>query len=403
MFILVTGIGWWVTRGRADRFTKALLLFIGLTGAGIFVIDLALFFVQLLDIGEWIGTAIFAAADLAAFSALVSVRRGTGDRTWSVGLPLAAATLFVANWWVQFTLGWTASVFPQTVEASGDYLPYAAFKAASPVILMPIVCASMAPFLLAANPRRARGLALGALALSLYPAWTLPGGFNPAFPLASSASSALVIAAFGSMAAAWIRAAAQAGRPRLAWWVLIPLAIALAATAPVPWPTWATSVGNGVSRTMGGLILCIAILRFELAGPVARTVAVERSTVAAVSLAGLFVTAQIAQNVFNSSYGVVAGGLVAGALLFATRPIESALGKIVSRGSSGRGRAWTPVGTVADIENAYRLAVANELRHGPLHADNEAYLAGLADQLGLTAGQAFRLRREAEGTSMLPR
>lgn len=118
-------------------------------------------------------------------------------------------------------------------------------------------------------------------------------------------------------------------------------------------------------------------------------VARRRGTFATGVLASFFIVAQVAQNYFSASYGVLIGGVVAGAFLFAASPIQHAI----------EGRGWVPArGEAADprIVDAYRHAVRAAIADGRVTRAEEVHLGEVAASLGITAADAARLRHEVE-------
>lgn len=144
---------------------------------------------------------------------------------------------------------------------------------------------------------------------------------------------------------------------------------------------------RGVVRGISLPIMAYAIFRYDLLRSGRHPKWASRAAVAPSLLAVLFITAQIAQNFLSSQYGLLMGGIVAGALLVAARPIERAL---EARNAERRAPAS------ADNERTYRLALRAALADGAMTGTEEEHLAELAEHLAIPARTALRLRREVE-------
>lgn len=154
----------------------------------------------------------------------------------------------------------------------------------------------------------------------------------------------------------------------------------------------------GLARIAGWAIIVWAILRHDLLDIGLRGVAIRRGTIGAASLAALFVVAQVAQSFFSAQYGLIMGGVVAGAMLFAASPIQRAVERLQTPApaSASAPAPWSDERAV----KAYRHAVRAALNDGALNAAEEEHLAEVAETLGIGAAQALRLRREEE--ALLP-
>lgn len=138
----------------------------------------------------------------------------------------------------------------------------------------------------------------------------------------------------------------------------------------------------GVARSLAVALLALAVFRHDLLRARLAPRAADRASRATIGLATLFVVAQVAQNYLSDVYGLVLGGVVAGALLFAASPIQRAL----ERGA-----------TTSDAKlAAYRDAVRYALHDGVVTRKEETHLATLAQHLGIGAADALRMRHEVE-------
>lgn len=162
------------------------------------------------------------------------------------------------------------------------------------------------------------------------------------------------------------------------------------------WDPWGM---YGVARLLGWLFLVYAILRADLLGVPLPRVVVSRGTLAAASLAVLFIVAQVMQNFLSAEYGLLTGGVIAGAFLFAASPMQRAFERMGEKRPSGGsgGRAHPSRSTVGkEQEGAYRDAVRLAMRDRRFEAEEELMLANLADRLGLTAMRAIEIRLAVE-------
>ena len=118
-------------------------------------------------------------------------------------------------------------------------------------------------------------------------------------------------------------------------WVPIALLLACLATATIETlaETYAgRDVGFGGIVSLAGLLgIGYAIFRLDLLG-----VKVPRpgaGLLAAIGLAGLFITAQVAQNFLSDELGLLVGGIVAGGAVFVAYPIQRAAERALERGA----------------------------------------------------------------------
>ncbi|MHB8606632.1 MAG: hypothetical protein ACYDCK_15420 [Thermoplasmatota archaeon] len=250
-----------------------------------------------------------------------------------------------------------------------------------------------------AATRRAAVLALG---LGL---WAAFFGFGVIFleaTLGLSASWAqvenlLIVAPFAGAIALWMLALFGPAARTTRAVVLALLAAMLAGFLVTPiasargLPFASTDFGlAGVARAIGAVVLARSIFRDDLLGVPLPRIASARGTIAAASLASLFIVAQVAQNFFAAEYGLILGGVVAGAFLFAASPLQR-----VIEGATHRRDARPLAARSADEEHAretYRHALHLALNDGPLTDEEEARLAALADHLGLSARDAYAIK-----------
>lgn len=247
------------------------------------------------------------------------------------------------------------------------------------------------------QPTHATRLALLALVFGLYGAYNaarivvwLPDPRAPTFYyLALSLLPAFI----------WLRVGAAGGAPRVArnTALAIPAAAFLGATiTTIVGSEQASQLGvPGALRTLSWGLLALAIFKHGLLDRPLPRVAISRGPLAAAALAALLIVAQIAQEFLADEYGLLMGGVVAGALLFAANPIQRAAERIAERAVSIAPAVAQPNPNAG--QRAYRLAVLAALRDDDaIGAREEQHLADLADELGIKAGDALRIRREVE-------
>lgn len=138
----------------------------------------------------------------------------------------------------------------------------------------------------------------------------------------------------------------------------------------------------GLVRSVAVALLALAVFRHDVLRARLGLRAADRASRATLGLATLLVVAQVAQNYFSATYGLLLGGVIAGAFLFAAAPLQRAL---EARGAGGEDRLAS-----------YREAARYALRDGVLTRKEETHLARLAEHLGIGAADALRIRHEVE-------
>lgn len=332
----------------------------------------------------WLSSLATAAAGLLALALAWRALESSRARVLVIGGGATLAT-------------WTASLsapesYAAAMRAAGLAGPVAelqlagirVFSASS--MCMVALLAALAVRARSSEGAEARSAEAPALAIGL---WL---GYNTALDTALDtesleAYSALRLSAFCVAASLWVFGGS---RERWVGWGL--LASALAGAIGTTWfgESVFGSVGVGVLRTVGVAILARAVFKDALLGVPLPRLAEHRGAAAATALALLFIVAQVAQNFFSAEYGLLTGGIVAGAFLFAAQPIQRAF----ERSSS---RTITPTTRTHDrASGLYRATVRRYLRDGTITRDEERHLAHLAGELGLDAGHAFEMREEIE-------
>lgn len=154
----------------------------------------------------------------------------------------------------------------------------------------------------------------------------------------------------------------------------------------------------GIVRTFGAFFLALAVLKFDLLGVPLPRLAARRGTVAAGALAALFIVAEVAQNFLSAEYGLLMGSVVAGALLFATSPIQRAMERVGEQGTRVID-ARAPARDAARRETVFREALRVALRDKRVTRAEEVHLHRLAEELGIGAGRAHEILVQAEEES----
>lgn len=231
---------------------------------------------------------------------------------------------------------------------------------------------------------QARGDVLLALGLAAWPIYLLTlivsGGYaSPWGELRLFIAAGLVSACV----LAWARASAA-----------MSLAVALGSTGFLLLDIWAARSGidlgmHGIARMLGLGIIAYAIFRHDALGAGFRPKTMSRATAATLFLAALFIVAQIAQNFLSAQYGLLMGGVVAGALLVAARPIERALDRRTPEPARASGDATAR-------ERSFLAAARKFHRDGVISREEERELVILAEHLGITASRAYELRDTVE-------
>lgn len=294
-------------------------------------------------------------------------------------------------------------------------IPFAARDALASYVALTIDNCSLAIALYATtraaagrDPARHGAIALGLGIYATYVSFTYLR-----FPQARAFDDAMGVAMVALptvlLTGGWLLAAARGlGRPA----VLVALAFPSAALLGLATPllTGATHVEDdlvgmrGIVRTVAWTCLLVGVLRHDLLGVELKTRSVDRASLAAGALAVLFVVAQVAQNFFSASYGLLTGGIVAGAFLFAAQPLQRAAERLVSgrvdpvdpaAPASSRAPALA-LSAQAGNEEALRAAMRLAWRDRRFDHAEEAALADLAERLGIGARRATEIRHEVE-------
>lgn len=141
------------------------------------------------------------------------------------------------------------------------------------------------------------------------------------------------------------------------------------------------------------LVLAYGILKHQLLDIDLRVKwTIRRGALVGAFVAAFFVVAAIAEQ-YLQRYGVLVGGIAVGLLLFALRPLERAADRLADR-------AMPRVHDSQEYRlirkrQVYTAAVESAMQDGTVTDKERDVLATLADQLGLTAGEARAIERDA--------
>ncbi|MEA3137315.1 MAG: hypothetical protein QOJ26_1800 [Thermoplasmata archaeon] len=166
-----------------------------------------------------------------------------------------------------------------------------------------------------------------------------------------------------------------------------PLLVALLVLARVPVES---SGAAGVLLLAADLAALYGILRFDLIGRRQGTPILGKTALASVALAGLFITAQVLQNVLGARLGLLWGGVVAGAVVFAASPLQKAAERLVERRDS-------PTGVAAAVR--YRRQVELAWADGRIGTKERLMLAEARESLGLDPAVAHAIEDEFAAAS----
>jgi hypothetical protein len=207
--------------------------------------------------------------------------------------------------------------------------------------------------------------------------------------------SGLVLGSVFCVVLSFVLASGRPDDPKASRWTFFALLAAglVGCMMALRTPEFGNYGSNGIARTLGAVLLIIAVAKHDLLGVPLPGIVVRRSVLAGTALATLFIVAQIAQNFLAAEYGLIMGGIVAGAFLFAATPIQRAL---EGRGAARRLDVGEPPRDASRREDAYLDACRLAMRDKRLTRAEEARLHRLADELGLAPSRAHELLVQAE-------
>lgn len=226
-------------------------------------------------------------------------------------------------------------------------------------------------------------------ALVTYPAVIGTMGVRAELPLWSGLAWGTMLGA-ALVALAWLWTARRSASTRtVVVAALVPLLLVCAGmllnASTAPW-------APGASRIVMTALVAFAILRYHALGIDAKLrFGISKGSVAGVLVAVVFLVSEGAQSLFGADKQWL--GLVAGALVvFAIAPLQRAADRLAEAAVP---RDQPAREAIAGAEARYRAVAARYLRDGVLSPDEEATLAHLASDLGISAGRSFELRQEA--------
>jgi hypothetical protein len=117
----------------------------------------------------------------------------------------------------------------------------------------------------------------------------------------------------------------------------------------------------------------------------------QRGTIAAIILGGAIVAGQVAQDYLSGAFGWLAGGVVAGLLIFAIKPIERFAEGLTDRAMPRT--TGTPEYLAARKHEIYRAAIEDAMRDGVVSAKERALLLRLAENLQLSSDESIGIER----------
>jgi len=171
----------------------------------------------------------------------------------------------------------------------------------------------------------------------------------------------------------------------------------------VIYPTWGDMQGTGWRVFFASfapsitivfvLLLVYAILRTQLFDlDLKLKWSLRRGTVVAIFAAVFIVVAQVAQEFLSGAFGWLAGGIAAGAMIIAIRPIERAADRVAER-TMPQVQA-TPAYVAFQKMEVYKAAVEEVLADGAVSQKDRRVLERLRAQLGLSADDARAMEND---------
>ena len=342
------------------------------------------------SVDVWHGIANVVASTILVLLGLLFLRarRSEFTRAFAVYSILAAGQKFSGGMWLYLV---------------GDPQAQAAWQTASSLFLLastPTLAHALAAFTFGRPfARRSPWLKAG-----LYAPFALliPAAFagNPAFATFTLGMTLVFLGILGFFLVAVVRLRRTTQVPAVraqAGYVLAYLVIAMSFSVEVrvisllygnlPW--WELSIAYMVAAG----ILLYGILRmhlFDIDLKIKWTI--RRGTLLGIFVAVFVVVSAIVEQ-WAQRYNVLVGGLAVGLLLLALRPLERAADRLADA-AMPRVHDTAEYRTVRKRE-VYRAATESAIRDGVVTEAERDVLATLADELGLTAGEARAIEREA--------
>jgi hypothetical protein len=123
---------------------------------------------------------------------------------------------------------------------------------------------------------------------------------------------------------------------------------------------------------------------------------IQRGTVAAIILGAAVIAGQVAQNFLAGAFGWLAGGIVAGLLVFAIKPIERLAERLSDRAMPRT--TGTPEYLAQRKHEIYRAAIEDMAADGAITVKERGALLRLAKNLELDGNDAMRIEGEVLAT-----
>lgn len=169
--------------------------------------------------------------------------------------------------------------------------------------------------------------------------------------------------------------------------------------------TWLDNGGIAWGWALSGAFLVFAlaygVLRHQLFDiDLKLKFALHRGTVGAVFFAVFLIVSQLVQNLTTAAFGVVAGAVAAGLLLFILRPLERMATRVVDRAMPNTHD--TPGYAQFRKMEVYKATVESFLVDGRITERERVVLSRLASKLGIAATDALSLEQDARPARPVP-
>jgi hypothetical protein len=337
--------------------------------------------------------AVFFLIAAVGLAAVARLQIANFRRAWSAGLVFGVAHL-VGIWVINFAspiLGAPEPLSADNVRAAGG-LSLVNSVAWGAGLAFAIRYVGFGPD----KTRERQSLALMTIGIIVYPTAVATLVFAPIAPL-DRYVGVLVVVMGSILALAWVLAMTRSPEPKVARgvvWAVLAMTLAF---------MWGGTQGPfevvggpivGTARTLAVAIFAYAIIRHQLFDiDLKLKWTIKQSTVAAAFVAVFFTVSEVAQSVFQSSLGSIAGIIAAGALVFAIAPLQRFAERVSETALPGV--KDTAEYRLVRKREVYRAAIEAALADGEITGKERSMLASLQDQLGLSASDALELEREA--------
>ncbi|MEK6985178.1 MAG: hypothetical protein AABX89_02185 [Candidatus Thermoplasmatota archaeon] len=185
------------------------------------------------------------------------------------------------------------------------------------------------------------------------------------------------------------------------WSRWVPVSVMLASFA-VATIELLNDASGGKDYGLGGIVTLVglagvafALVRLNLLGVPLTQRRLRAGTLASVGLAALFITAQVAQNFLSDTFGLLIGGIVAGAVVFVAFPLQRAAERSLERRKAVAGED-SPAAK-------YRRLVETAWQDGKLGANERLLLSESMTMLGVDAETARRVDDDVARQHLQPK